>query len=413
MGFGAQVGYRYFFNPNWGVGIGVGYNTFAAQSTLNYDADKKTEEDEAILTEHKERTFYTAYRDVEEKVTLSTIDIPIGVYYKRQLNPKWVFGAGVSAIVSPIAAKKYKNNSGDVHVEAIYPYYGDAVVRDLPEHNLSTYSGFSGTPDFKSITFGIGGELRAYYAINKKIDLSMGVSSAYRFSDIKNANHERLYNEAAKSYVGVTQTEYCSKVNLVNVTASVGIRIKLLPKIQPVPTPEIVDVYPDYIFIDDDIDIIVKDESIAINRVGDDFGINLMPSGYNYVSNALDMSAQLRRKKVGDPIGAPMLFASGSARLVNTDNTIIDTVAVFLKENPDVKKLEVSAHTDNVGSKAYNLDLSKRRAQTVANYLKKLGVEPSRLSIVGYGATRPLNSNATPEERERNRRVEFMILELQ
>ena len=413
MGYGAQVGYRYFFNPNWGVGIGAGYNTFSALANLNYNADEQEGIDDKILTEHKERNFHTEYRDIEEKVTISAIDIPIGVYYKTQLNPKWVLGAGATAIVSPIAAKKYKNNSGDIRVVATYPYYDDkAIVQDVPTHHLSNYSGFDGTPDFKSISFGVGGEVRAYYAINKKIDISMGVSGAYRFSDIKNANYDRLYNEDAESYVGVTQTAYCSGVKLVNVTASVGIRVKFLPKVLPVPTPEIVDVYPDYVFIDEDIDIVVKEESIRIDRIADDYGINLMPSGYNYVSNALDMSAQLRRKKVGDPIGAPILFASGSARLANTDNTIMDTVAVFLKENPDVKKLEVSAHTDNMGADAYNLNLSKRRAQTVANYLIKQGVAASRLSIVGYGESRPLNNNETPEERERNRRVEFMILEL-
>jgi outer membrane protein OmpA-like peptidoglycan-associated protein len=221
-----------------------------------------------------------------------------------------------------------------------------------------------------------------------------------------------LYNEDAELYVGVTQTAYCSGVKLVNVTASVGIRVKFLPKVLPVPTPEIVDVFPDYVFIDEDIDIVVKEESIRIDRIADNYGVNLMPAGYNFVSNALDMSEQLRRKKVGDPIGAPILFASGSARLANTDNTIMDTVAVFLKENPDVKKLEVSAHTDNMGADAYNLNLSKRRAQTVANYLIKQGVEASRLKVEGYGKTRPLNNNETPEERERNRRVEFMILEL-
>ncbi len=413
-GFGAQFGYRYFFNPNWGIGIGVGYNTFSAKSSLSYNSEEQEGIDPNILTEHKERNFHTAYRDVEEKVTLSAIDIPIGVYYKYQLNPKWVVGGGVSAIVSPIAAKKYKNMSGDVGVEASYYYTKDTYVKDVPQHHLSSYSGFSGTPDFKSITFGVGGEVRAYYAINKKIDLSMGVSGAYRFSDIKNANYDRLYNEEEESYVGVTQTAYCSAVKLVNITASVGIRIKLSPKVLPVPTPEIVDVFIEAPYINETLEIIeppVEDKSI--NRKNDDFGVNLMPTSYTFVSNALDMSEQLRRKKIGDPIGAPILFASGSARLANTkDNTIMDTVVVFMKENPDVKKLEVSAHTDNMGADSYNLNLSKRRAQTVANYLIKQGVAASRLSVVGYGESRPLNNNATPEERERNRRVEFKILEL-
>ncbi len=74
--------------------------------------------------------------------------------------------------------------------------------------------------------------------------------------------------------------------------------------------------------------------------------------------------------------------------------------------------MEVSAHTDNIGSDAYNLDLSKRRARTVVNYLIKQGVEPERVVTVGYGESRPLNDNSTDEMREINRRVEFVILAL-
>ena len=137
-----------------------------------------------------------------------------------------------------------------------------------------------------------------------------------------------------------------------------------------------------------------------------------MPEDYAYANNALDMSKQLRRKKVGDPIGAPILFETNSDRLKSDVNTIMDTVVVFMIENPDVTKLEVSAHTDNVGSDAYNLQLSKRRANTVVNYLVSHGVERKRIVPVGYGESRPLNKNATPQQREVNRRVEFMILEL-
>lgn len=184
-------------------------------------------------------------------------------------------------------------------------------------------------------------------------------------------------------------------------------------KVKPVPAPDIVDVFIESPYIAESIDIIeLPVEEEKFDRSGDDFGINIMPEDYAYANNALDMSKQLRRKKVGDPIGAPILFETNSDRLKSDVNTIMDTVVVFMIENPDVTKLEVSAHTDNVGSDAYNLQLSKRRATTVVNYLVSHGVERKRLVPVGYGESRPLNQNATPRQREVNRRVEFMILEL-
>ena len=412
FGFGTQVGFRHFFNENWGAGIGFGFNTFAAKTTLNYVQEEHDGTDPSILTPDKRRNYLTAFSDMEEKIKASALDIPIGVYYQRPINDKWSIGGGLNLIVSPVLSSKYENNSGEIKVEAFFPGYNQ-TVSEAPAHGLSTFSGFSGTPDLKKISIGFGGEVKAYYAINDRLDLSMGFSGAYRFSDLKNQSLAKLYDEDQRTYAGITQSSICNAVNLVNITASVGLRYRLARKIKPVATPELANVTIDAPYIGETIDIIEPPvEEEVDDRKADDYSVNLMPENYAFVNNALDMSAQLRRKKVGDPIGAPILFATNSDRLKSTDNTIMDTVVVFMKENPDVLKLEVSAHTDNVGSDAYNLNLSKRRANTVVNYLVSHGVERSRLVPVGYGESRPLNKNATPQQRDINRRVEFMILEL-
>ena len=413
FGFGSQIGFRHFFNENWGAGIGLGFNSFSSKITLNYNQDEQSGFDPNILPNGGLRNYHTAFKDVEEKTTVYALDIPLGVYYNRPLNEKWSVGGGLNLIVTTVASGKFKNTSGYTDVEAEFPDYGQ-LVSDVPAHGLTSFSGFTGSTDLKKITFGVGGEVKAYYAIGERIDLSMGLSGAYRFADLKNQNYEKLYDEDARTYVGVTQTDFCKGVNLINVSATVGIRFRLARKIRPVPAPELVDVLIESPYISDDLEIIEPPvEEKKLERHADDYGINLIPEDYAFVNNALDMSAQLRRKKVGDPIGAPILFATNSDRLKSSENTIMDTVVVFMKENPDVLKLEVSAHTDNVGSDAYNLNLSKRRANTVVNYLVSHGVERKRLSPVGYGESRPLNKNATPEQRNINRRVEFMILELE
>jgi len=70
--------------------------------------------------------------------------------------------------------------------------------------------------------------------------------------------------------------------------------------------------------------------------------------------------------------------------------------------------VEVEGHTDSVGSDAYNQKLSQRRANAVKDYLvNKGGINPSRLTTVGYGESKPVNSNATKEGRAKNRRVEL------
>lgn len=81
---------------------------------------------------------------------------------------------------------------------------------------------------------------------------------------------------------------------------------------------------------------------------------------------------------------------------------------------PELKgrQIIIAGHTDTKGSKKYNLTLSKKRAQSVKQYLvNKWGIDPATMEAVGYGQSRPLNSGITPEEQLRNRRVEIRLAE--
>ena len=72
--------------------------------------------------------------------------------------------------------------------------------------------------------------------------------------------------------------------------------------------------------------------------------------------------------------------------------------------------IEVSGHTDNVGSDEYNLKLSDDRAKSVKTYLESQGIDSSRIQSKGYGETKHIAGNETEEDRQLNRRVEFTIL---
>lgn len=73
-------------------------------------------------------------------------------------------------------------------------------------------------------------------------------------------------------------------------------------------------------------------------------------------------------------------------------------------------RVEVKGHTDNIGSKEFNMQLSKERAEAVVNYLIRKGVEKDKISYSYYGMSKPLSTNDTEEGRTMNRRVEFEIL---
>lgn len=87
----------------------------------------------------------------------------------------------------------------------------------------------------------------------------------------------------------------------------------------------------------------------------------------------------------------------------------LDHLYQFLVNNPTAI-VEISAHTDRIGSYEYNINLSKRRAQAVVDYLINKGIDSKRLIAKGYGFTKPVATNSTEEGRQLNRRVEFKIL---
>ncbi len=101
-------------------------------------------------------------------------------------------------------------------------------------------------------------------------------------------------------------------------------------------------------------------------------------------------------------------FHLGSDKLTTRAKHILDEVAQILNRYPRVRVLIVG-HTDNLGTPAFNKDLSIRRAKSVARYLVTKGVVAKRLRYAGRGETQPVASNDTAEGRAKNRRVEFVI----
>ena len=105
-----------------------------------------------------------------------------------------------------------------------------------------------------------------------------------------------------------------------------------------------------------------------------------------------------------------IFFDTDSYALKEKSITELQRVIRFLQENPSVR-IEISGHTDNTGQPAYNQKLSESRALSVYNYLISNGIDKYRISFRGYGHTRPVATNDTPEGRQQNRRIEFRVLE--
>ena len=102
-------------------------------------------------------------------------------------------------------------------------------------------------------------------------------------------------------------------------------------------------------------------------------------------------------------------FETNKSTLNPSSYIQLNQVLEFMKSNSTLR-LEISGHTDNVGSLKVNTKLSEERAKSVVDYLVANGIPSNRLEWKGYAFTQPVAGNDTPEGREKNRRVEFKVI---
>lgn len=158
--------------------------------------------------------------------------------------------------------------------------------------------------------------------------------------------------------------------------------------------------------------------TVALEK-GGSYWVDVEAKGYFFANDAVTFGSdrnirkdyQLKKMKAGVKITLEnILFQTGSAKLKKSSFEPLDKFADLLIKNPEVR-IEVSGHTDNVGSAASNKKLSKNRAKSVRDYLIKKGVAESRIDYEGYGMDQPVDTNKTKAGREKNRRVEVKVLD--
>lgn len=104
-------------------------------------------------------------------------------------------------------------------------------------------------------------------------------------------------------------------------------------------------------------------------------------------------------------------FAYNKATILEQSFSLMDEIAALMVKHPHLKKIAIEGHASSEGDAAHNVTLSDARAKAVMTYLVGKGVDAGRLTAKGFGAKRPIADNDSEEGREKNRRVEFLILE--
>lgn len=130
--------------------------------------------------------------------------------------------------------------------------------------------------------------------------------------------------------------------------------------------------------------------------------------GTNPLDKADDVILEV--KKVGAKIILDgIVFKSGSATISDESASVLEKAYQTLKAYPEME-VEIQGYTDSLGKKSSNQKLSQRRAESVRTWLINKGIDGTKIVAKGYGEDNPISTNATPEGRAENRRIEFMRL---
>jgi flagellar motor protein MotB len=156
--------------------------------------------------------------------------------------------------------------------------------------------------------------------------------------------------------------------------------------------------------------------------VGYNYGLNVNKAGYlfysdNFMLESIHSATKpyikrvlLNPIKVGEVMQlSNIFFGFDSVEIKKESVTELNKLSKLLLENPDII-VEVAGFTDSIGSQAYNISLSERRARTVVNFLISKGIDSDRLKTRAYGAALPVGTNITDEGRRLNRRTEVRII---
>jgi outer membrane protein OmpA-like peptidoglycan-associated protein len=154
---------------------------------------------------------------------------------------------------------------------------------------------------------------------------------------------------------------------------------------------------------DDDVVVSVKSESVDLGFNTRLFTIEDTAMAVQEINMEVSEVEEGKAYKMND-----IRFATNSSDIDESSKRVLDEFADYLKEHPSFH-IEIGGHTDNVGDPEKNLVLSTDRAFEVFGYMQEHGVSAERMTFKGYGQTKPVAPNDTPENRAKNRRTEFTI----
>jgi len=328
------------------------------------------------------------------------------IYVEYTFNPLFGLGGDFSYLT-------YGRNTGAGHT-LDFTLYGSANLSNLlaPKRDgfwgkvniygklgaglgLYSYSGVAGVPDGDNLKSPLAlAGLNAEYRLSRV--LSLGLEAQYRYYMRENLGGLSNNSMGSDALIGSIGLRY-----KFGGTTKSHVRNMSVDEFYPAPAPVVIEKPAQ----EGKIDANTENRLKALENDN-----AMIKDKLQQLEN--DLKA-LSEKPSGSSVNATFQnieFEFGSSKLTKQAYDLLDQIYAILNNNSTAwTKIIVSGHTDNIGPKSVNQQLSVARAQAVKDYLVKKGISASAITVAGYGEDKPIASNDTPEGRQKNRRVEFEI----
>ena len=424
LGFGGALGYQYFFTRHWGIGTGIGISYYSTRAKYNNSFDNKKEQFGGVNhyqfngrtdndMEPGHPTKYNLQLSLDnwvERQYAYFLEIPLMAYYQTKWGEKQAVGmyVGLGAKLQlPVIYSKYDvKNSSNLSVQGYYPEKDLIIDGKHIEGEMNPVHGYGttdklGYKDDLDIKMSIAGtfELGFLFALNRRVDLTVGGYFDYGFNNIKDGNKSESDNAyliepgaekdadfhklpvgSTMQYNGVINSYVTDKVNLIGVGGKVGLRIKL----GKLTEKKIEEAEPEEMIV---VQEVIKEQEQPVVQV-------IAPKDEG-ISNA-DLNI----------LSEPIFFDLAKHDLKWEAIQILDRKVSILKKYPDVKVI-VLGNTCDLGGDKINVPLGQRRADAARDYLEKNGISGSRMETKTQSSNYPMLPNTNEQNRTKNRRDDF------
>lgn len=384
-----QLQYAYFFHQHWGVGAGLWFTNYTSFAHLEGDRHWTDQTD----SDNEQQYDHTAHIGKwRERETIHNLGIPISLQFQTwNKSGEAGFFAAVGVAPSFSVMRKYRVLDGELTHSGYYPNW-NLTLQDMYEFQTYDYTDRDEAKGKLSVRPAIGlfVDLGALIYMTPQIDLMVGGYANFTVNDVNKSDKQELgwkdeHFDFMNAYQGVYATTEAGKSHPWEVGLKLGIHWHHIGK------PKVNDrVVYDYFIRQDSVQqTLARIDTITTERID-----TLLKRRIQKVQNAID-SLNL------------VWFAFDSDKINAESAEYLDHIYDVLKDNDH--HILIGGHASKEGQYQHNVRLARRRAQSVANYLIKKGIDRQRLQVESYGPDVPYRNNPY-HDLSLDRRVEMVVI---